>query len=215
MTADARLNRKEHWETVYRSKRPTEVSWYQAEAELSVRLIQEVVPDRTAPIIDVGGGASVLASQLSATGYSSITVLDLAASAIAAAQSRLESQSADIRWIEADILEAVLPHAAYSFWHDRAVFHFLTDPDARAAYVTQVRHAVVPSGYVLVATFAEDGPTRCSGLDVVRYSPSTLHAEFGSGFAYVAAHREEHRTPTGAIQAFTYCLCRREVRGAQ
>lgn len=209
MSADARVNRKQHWETVYRTKRPTEVSWYQAEADLSARLIQEMVPDRTSAIIDVGGGASVLASQLSAAGYSSITVLDLASAAIEAARSRLGSGAAGIRWVEADILDTELPHAGYDMWHDRAVFHFLTDPAARAAYIAQVRHAVRPSGYVLVATFAEDGPTRCSGLDVARYSPSALHAEFGSGFEQVAAHREEHRTPTGAIQAFTYCLCRR------
>lgn len=210
------MNRKQHWEAVYRTRRPTEVSWYQAEADLSARLIQEVVPDRSAPIIDVGGGASVLVSQLDAVGYINLTVLDLSGAAISAAQTRLGSRSDRIRWIEADILEAKLASAGYRFWHDRAVFHFLTDPADRSTYVVQVRRAVPPGGHVLLATFAEDGPTRCSGLDVMCYSVAALHAELGPGFVYVAAHREEHRTPSGNVQAFTYCLCRREepARGA-
>ena len=203
------MNRKEHWEAVYRTNRPTEVSWYQVEADLSARLIQEVAPDRSVPLIDIGGGASVLVSQLEAKGYSNLTVLDLSGAAIAAAQATLGSRAARIRWIEADILEAQLPDSGYGVWHDRAAFHFLTEPSARATYVAQVRRAVRPGGHVLVATFAEDGPTRCSGLDVMRYSPEALHAEFGAGFLFVTARREEHRTPTGRIQAFTYCLCRR------
>lgn len=203
------MNHKDHWDTIYRTKRPTEVSWYQAEADLSARLIREVVPDRSAPIIDVGGGASVLVSQLDAAGYDHLTVLDISGAAIAAARATLGPRAPRVRWIEADILEAPLPAAGYRLWHDRAVFHFLTDPAARSAYVAQVRRAVPPHGHVLVATFAEDGPTHCSGLAVMRYSPAALHAEFGAGFAYVEAHREEHRTPAGSLQAFTYCLCRR------
>jgi SAM-dependent methyltransferase len=207
------VNRKEHWEAVYRTKRPTELSWYQAEAELSARLIQEVVPGRSASIIDVGGGASVLVSQLDAVGYTNLTVLDLSGMAIAVAQAKLGPRADRIRWIEADILEAKLASGGYRFWHDRAVFHFLTGPAARSIYVTQARRAVPPGGHVLVATFAEDGPTRCSGLEVMRYSPAALHAEFADGFAYVAAHREEHRTPSGSVQAFTYCLYRRVGSG--
>ena len=203
------MDRKEHWETVYRTKRPTEVSWYQVEADLSARLIQEAAPDRRVPIIDVGGGASVLVSQLQIAGYQDLTVLDLSGVAIAAAKSRLGSGAATIHWLEADILKAVLPAGAYEVWHDRAVFHFLTDPGERRRYVEQVRQGVPPEGFVLVATFADDGPTRCSGLEVMRYSPDALHAEFGSGFQFVKAEREEHRTPSCAIQAFTYCLCRR------
>ncbi|NOT06960.1 MAG: class I SAM-dependent methyltransferase [Gemmatimonadales bacterium] len=205
------MDRKEHWEAVYRSKRPTEVSWYQVEADLSARLIQDVVPDRAATIIDVGGGASVLISQLDAAGYTDLTVLDLSGAAIAAARAALGPRADRIQWLEDDILEADLVPNGYHFWHDRAVFHFLTDPGARSAYVEQVRRAVPSGGFVLVATFAEDGPSRCSGLDVMRYSPTSLHAEFGHGFVYVAAHREEHRTPSGGLQAFTYCLCRREA----
>jgi SAM-dependent methyltransferase len=203
------MNRKEHWETVYRTKRPTEVSWYQEEAALSARMIREVTPERSVAIIDVGGGASVLVSQLASAGYRDLTVLDLSGAAIAAARAALGPRAELVHWIEADILEAQLPAAGYGVWHDRAVFHFLTEPAARATYVEQVRRAVAPGGHVLVATFAEDGPTRCSGLDVIRYSPASLHAEFGAGFSYVKAEREEHRTPSGSMQAFTYCLCRR------
>ena len=202
--------RKAHWETVYHTKRPDEVSWFQAEAELSLRLIKELVTDRSAPIIDAGGGASVLASQLSAAGYRDLTVLDLSAAAIAASQASIGSHAANIRWIEADVLDAELPPAHYYCWHDRAAFHFLTKSVERATYVAQARRALAPGGYLLVATFAEDGPTRCSGLDVVRYSPSALHAEFGVGFSFVGAHREEHQTPSGSLQAFTYCVCRRD-----
>ena len=203
-------DRKDHWETVYRTKRPDEVSWFQAEAELSLRLIEEFVTDRAAPIVDVGGGASVLVSQLNAAGYRDLTVLDLSAAAIAASQARMGARGASIHWMEADILDAELPSARYQCWHDRAAFHFLTEPAARARYVAQARQALAPGGYLLVATFAEDGPRRCSGLDVVRYSPAVLHAEFGAGFSFVGAHREEHQTPTGRLQAFTYCVCRRD-----
>lgn len=204
------MDRKEHWETVYRTKLPADLSWFQERANLAVRIIGEVVPDHSLPIIDVGGGASVLVSQLDAAGYTNLTVLDLSAAALTVAKATLRARASRIHWIEADILDAKLPRGGYRFWHDRAVFHFLTDAELRTRYARQVRHAVAPGGHVLIATFAEDGPTRCSGLDVVRYSPMALHAALGPGFVFVAAHREEHRTPSGAIQAFTLCLCRRE-----
>jgi SAM-dependent methyltransferase len=207
---EVRVDRKEHWESVYQSTQPTAVSWYQARAELSARIIPQVVRDHAAPIIDVGGGASVLTSQLYAAGYTDLTVLDLSGSAITAAKSTLGANASRVHWIEADILTADLPPACYQFWHDRAVFHFLTDAAERSVYGQQVRHAVRPGGHVLIATFAEDGPTRCSGLDVVRYSASALAAELGPGLAFVASRREEHQTPSGAAQAFTYCIFRRE-----
>jgi SAM-dependent methyltransferase len=203
------MDLREHWDAVYRRRVPTEVSWYQAEADLSARTVREFVPDHGAPVIDIGGGASVLVSQLDQAGYTNLTVLDISGAALTAARMRLGAAAGRVRWVEANILEAPLPSAGYQFWHDRAVFHFLVDPAARATYVAQARRAVAPGGLLLVATFAEDGPTRCSGLEVRRYSPEALHAEFGQGFAFVTAHREEHRTPSGAMQAFTYCLCRR------
>lgn len=204
MTLDPRA----HWERVYRTNDPTRVSWYQTEAAVSLRLVQKYVPSLTAPIIDVGGGASVLVAQLHAAGYSDLTVLDLSAAALAEARRRLGSAAEDITWIEADLLSAdLLPHR-YALWHDRAVFHFLTDPSDRARYIAQARSAVVPGGLVLIATFAEDGPTRCSGLDVRRYSAESLLAELGEGFALVTTEREAHVTPGGQTQAFRYCLFR-------
>jgi SAM-dependent methyltransferase len=202
------MDRKSHWEAVYSSKGPSEASWYQPEARLSMRWIQQLAPDLAAPIIDVGGGASVLVDQLLAAGYINMTVLDLVGAALQRTQRRLGEAARRVRWIEGDVLSAALPPKRFAFWHDRAVFHFLTDPVDRVRYVAQLRSALEPGGYVLIATFAADGPTRCSGLDVARYTPSELHAQLGTGFELVAEEREEHRTPTRAQQAFTYCICR-------
>jgi SAM-dependent methyltransferase len=201
-------DQKAHWEHVYRTKRPTEVSWYQPEPLLSLELIRRAVPAPSARIIDVGGGASTLADGLLHAGYSNITVLDLSATALAESRGRLGDSAARVQWLEDDVLNATLPEAAYDLWHDRAVFHFLTNADDRAAYVAQVRRAVRPGGYVLVATFAEDGPLTCSGLPVARYSPETLHHEFDGGFELVENVREHHVTPGGSTQSFLYCLCR-------
>lgn len=204
---------KRHWEDVYGAKKPTEVSWYQPHARRSLSLIQRVAPDRSSPIIDVGGGASTLVDDLLAAGYRDVTVLDLSGAALAAARARLGPDAERVRWLDVDLLGFEFPEAAYAVWHDRAVFHFLTDPGARARYVAQVRRAVRPGGFVLVATFATDGPERCSGLEVERYSPESLHAEFGTPFQLTASEREEHATPQGAKQTFIYCLCRVKSTG--
>jgi SAM-dependent methyltransferase len=198
----------EHWERIYRSKDPTQVSWYQPEARLSLDLIRRVAPDLSAPIIDVGGGASTLVDGLLAAGYRHLTVLDLSPTALALARQRLEARAALVTWLSADVRDVPLPAGGYAVWHDRAVFHFLTDPEARTQYVGQARRAVRSGGYALVASFAPDGPARCSGLDVVRYSPDTMHAEFGAGFRLLDSVREDHHTPSGSTQAFVYCLCR-------
>lgn len=203
------MDGKAHWQRVYDTKAPDAVSWFQPTAERSLALIRRVLPGATSgPIIDVGGGASVLVDDLLDAGYGDVTVLDLAGSALATAQARLGTRAAAVRWLEADVRTAALPAHHYAVWHDRAVFHFLTDAADRAAYVRQVQHAVRPGGYVLVATFAEDGPTKCSGLPVARYSAEQLHGEFGGEFTLLASEREEHPTPTGAVQGFIYCLCR-------
>ena len=205
------MDRSEHWENVYRTKGPDQVSWFQAEALLSRSLIEGAVPNREARIIDVGAGASRLVDGLLAAGYRAITVADVSERALEVARERLgASVAAGVQWEHANILAIPFPPGGFDVWHDRAVFHFLTSPAERALYVAQVRRAVRSGGLVLVATFAEDGPTRCSGLDVVRYSPTALHGEFGSGFRLLASHRELHTTPTGQTQAFTYCLCRFE-----
>lgn len=208
------MDSKEHWEEIYKAKRATEVSWFQREARLSLQLIREAAPDRTSRIIDVGGGASTLIDGLVAAGYDSLTVLDLSSAALAQARARLGDAGKDVAWVEADILAVQFPPGAFDVWHDRAVFHFLTNPVDRERYVQQVRRAVRPGGYVLVATFAADGPTRCSGLDVARYSPEQLHGEFGTAFRLVRSAREDHVTPRGVHQAFTYCLCRYDPHAA-
>ena len=204
------MDAKAHWETVYETKAADEVSWYQPSAARSLALIREVAPDHDSPILDVGAGASVLVDELVDAGYTDVSVLDIAGPALEVARIRLGRAAQQVRWIEADVLSVALPEAGYAVWHDRAVFHFLTTPDEREAYVSQVRRAVRPGGYVLVATFAGDGPARCSGLDVRRYSPSSLHAEFGDAFRLLLDQREEHHAPSGAPQAFIYCLCRLE-----
>lgn len=202
------MSGKEHWEQVYESKSPQAVSWFQPQAEISLRLIRQATPGEAA-VIDVGGGASTLVDSLLDAGYRRPTVLDLAGSALSAARQRLGARAADVEWIEANILQAPLPRHAYDVWHDRAVFHFLTAAADRAAYVRQVLHAVRPGGHVIVASFAEDGPEKCSGLPVVRYHPDELHAEFGAPFALLHHERETHLTPAGGSQEFVYCFCRR------
>jgi SAM-dependent methyltransferase len=206
------MDPRDHWQGVYETKKPTEVSWYQATATLSLNLIQRVAPDRSAAIIDVGAGASTLVDGLLAAGYTNLTVLDVSAAALAEAATRLGPSAGRVIWREADVLGAALPALAYDVWHDRAVFHFLVDAADRARYVDQVRAAVREGGHVLVATFAEDGPKKCSGLDVVRYAPEGLHQQFGPDFQLVQTAREEHHTPTGATQPFIYCLCRMTTR---
>jgi SAM-dependent methyltransferase len=204
------MDPKSHWETIYRTKDVHEVSWFQPEARRSLDLIMRVCPDRSAPIIDVGAGASVLVDNLLAAGYQDLSVLDLSEAAQGISRDRLGTDSAKVKWIRADVLRAQFDERAYAVWHDRAVFHFLTDATDRQAYVEQVRRAVSPGGHVLVATFAEDGPEYCSGLPVVRYSAEGLHSEFGTDFQLVRSEHEDHRTPGGAEQSFLYCLCRRE-----
>jgi len=206
------MDRKSHWEQIYRNKLPTQVSWYQLHALRSLELIRRVSPPPDGAIIDVGGLASTLIDDLLDTGYHDLTVLDLSAAALAVARARLGTRANTVRWVEADVLSASLPKTGYSVWHDRAAFHFLTAPADRARYVAQVRQAVRPGGFVLVATFADDGPTRCSGLEVTRYSREALHAEFGAPFQLIASEREEHVTPGGVRQAFIYCLCRVDGR---
>lgn len=201
------MDRQKHWETVYRKRRSDEVSWYQPHAGLSVELITSSVP-LDAPILDVGGGASMLVDDLLREGYRDITVLDLAHSALQTTKHRIGADVRYVSFITGDITTETLPGSSIALWHDRAVFHFLTDPDDRQRYLEQVHRCVKPGGLVLVATFAEDGPTRCSGLKVARYSPRQLHATFGSDFELLESRREEHKTPTGVTQAFTYCLCR-------
>jgi len=203
------MRSKNHWEKVYSNMAANAVSWFQPHADLSVNLIKATGVGQGAAIIDVGGGASTLVDDLLANGYTNLSVLDLSSSALAAARNRLDAKASDVRWIEADVNNANLPARHFDVWHDRAVFHFLTSPDDRAAYVQTVFDSVKPGGHVIVATFAEDGPDQCSGLPVVRYRADELHAEFGEAFSLLRHEKETHHTPTGTVQQFVYCYCRR------
>lgn len=205
---------RQHWQQVYSSKPADAVSWFQPRAETSFALIEAAGLAPDAPIIDVGGGASVLVDELLAAGHRRLAVLDLSTAALEVARHRLGARAADVDWIEADILEADLPRSHYALWHDRAVFHFLTSAAERAAYRARLQHALAPDGQLVVATFAEDGPTRCSGLPVARYSLAALQAEFADGFAPVTDRHEIHHTPGGGEQRFVYAHFRR-IPGAR
>jgi SAM-dependent methyltransferase len=199
-----------HWEKIYRNKPADAVSWYRAHLETSLALIERTATGRSAAVIDVGGGESTLVDDLLAGGYQNLTVLDISQIAIEATKQRLGAASERVRWIVGDITKVALEPAAYEVWHDRAVFHFLTAIDERAAYVRQVARAVKPGGHVIVSTFGPEGPEKCSGLDVVRYDPDSLHNEFGAHFRLLESSKELHRTPFGTDQQFLYCLCRVE-----
>jgi SAM-dependent methyltransferase len=202
------VDAKSHWEHVYRTRNPREVSWFQPTPALSLELIERLAPSRGSAIIDVGAGASTLADNLLAAGYRHVTALDISAAALELLRQRLGNNAALIDWREADILTDDIGSTAYDLWHDRAVFHFLTGAPDRARYVERVRRALRPSGHVVVATFADDGPTRCSGLDAMRYTASALGDVLGDGFQLVEERRESHRTPAGVQQSFIYAAFR-------
>ncbi len=198
---------KQHWEEVYSTKPSTGVSWYAPHLVHSIQLIERAAPDRDARIIDVGGGAGTLVDDLLERGYRSLTVLDLSEEALRVARARLGARASEVVWLPADATTAELPAAHYDVWHDRAVFHFLTDSGDRRRYVENVLRAVRPGGHVIVATFGTEGPERCSGLDVVRYDAEGIHREFGSLFRKVDSVHEVHATPWGSEQEFVYCYC--------
>ena len=199
-----------HWDTVYRTKAPDAVSWYRQHLETSIDLIGRVAPGSSASIIDVGGGESTLVDDLIAKGFRNITVLDISPTAIEVARKRIGDLAQQVTWIAGDITQAVLPTHRYDVWHDRAVFHFLTTQEERMAYVQRVAKSVKPGGHVIVATFGPEGPTQCSGLEVVRYDAQSLHAQFGRDFRLMESATEFHQTPFGTTQQFLYCLCRVE-----
>lgn len=203
------MDSKTHWENIYETEAPTQVSWYQEHAQLSLRFIRNTGAQKTGHIIDIGGGASTLVDDLLLAGFQRLSVLDVSGTALQLARQRLGVRAKDVQWIEADITQVDLPEQAYDVWHDRAVFHFLTRPADRRCYIDLVRSAVRTGGHVIVATFAPDGPDRCSGLDVARYSPESLHGEFGEGFEMRDSACEIHHTPFGKEQKFIYCYCRK------
>ncbi len=206
------MDTRTHWEKIYTTKAPDQVSWYRPHLETSIDLIERSISDRSAPIIDIGGGESTLVDDLLARGFQNVTVLDVSQVAIDATKQRLQQVAGRVHWVTADITRVQLHPAAYDVWHDRAVFHFLTAPEQRAAYVRQVTRSVKAGGHVIVSTFGPEGPTKCSGLDVVRYDAESLHEEFGTRFRLVESSKELHETPFGTTQQFLYCYCRVEAK---
>jgi len=202
------VDTKTHWEKVYSTKAPDAVSWYRTHLETSLALIERAVDARSASIIDVGGGESTLVDDLLLRGYQNITIFDVSQTAIDLTKSRLGLAAEQVRWLVADITEIELEPRAYNLWHDRAVFHFLTAPEQRTAYIRQVARSVRPGGHVIVSTFGPEGPTKCSGLEVMRYDAESLHREFGIRFRLIESSQELHQTPFGATQQFLYCYCR-------
>lgn len=207
------MSMQAHWEGVYGTKAPTEVSWFRPHLDTSLSLIGRAVGAGVgtgASVIDVGGGESTLVDDLLGLGWEDVTVLDISRVAIEHTRQRLGPKATKVKWLTGDITEVNLPVRAYDLWHDRAVFHFLTEPHQRLAYVRQVAAAVKPGGHVIVGAFGAEGPRKCSGLDVVRYDAESLHAEFGGGFRLMESSHELHRTPFGTTQQFLYCYCRVE-----
>ena len=197
------MSRQEHWNQVYRTKATDNVSWYQHRPEVSLSLIAASGIDRNAGIIDVGGGASVLVDCLLDSGYSRLGVLDVSAVALAHSRARLGHQAAVIEWFESDVTAFNPPHR-YGLWHDRAVFHFLTLAEERSNYLASLRNSLRPGGSVIIATFALDGPAKCSGLDVVRYDERSMLAELGTEFQLLEIRNEAHLTPWQSEQRFIY-----------
>jgi SAM-dependent methyltransferase len=198
---------EEHWEGVFTSKAADQVSWYRPHLEISLDLIERRAPERSAAIIDVGAGESTLVDDLLARGYRDLTVLDVSHTAIEATRERLGSAADWVRWIVSDITRADLAPGSFDVWHDRAVFHFLTDPEERRLYVDLVLRSVKRGGHVIVSTFGPQGPMKCSGLEVMRYDAEALHGEFGKRFRIEESTEELHRTPWGTAQQFVYCCC--------
>lgn len=196
--------RKDHWERIYRKQSPSEVGWYQPYPAKSLKLINDACADTRCRIIDVGGGASMLAKHLLDQGYRKLTVLDISANSIEKAKSQFGADCSRVKWIEADITKYRLSEQ-YDLWHDRAVFHFLTKIEDRKSYLNALNLSLKPNGHLIMATFGLDAPPKCSGLSVVRYSPQTLQNELGDNFSLAESLTDKHVTPSGVAQNFIFC----------
>jgi 2-polyprenyl-3-methyl-5-hydroxy-6-metoxy-1,4-benzoquinol methylase len=196
---------QDHWQHIYQTKSPVETSWFEPRLQTSLDWISEAAPDRSASIIDVGGGESTLSDDLLAMHYRSLTVLDIAEAAITKSRNRLGAAAEKINWLVGNVIEVALPPRAYDVWHDRAVFHFLTEPDQRLAYVRQLSSSLKTGGHVVIATFGPQGPEKCSGLVTMRYNAESLQRELGQDFRLVRSSVVEHHTPFGTAQQFIYC----------
>jgi len=196
------MDARSHWEQVHATKRPEQVSWFRPHLERSLELIERAAPDRLASIMDVGGGQSTLVDDLLGLGYEKITVLDISQTALDASKKRVGRSGPAVRWICGDVTEVELPEGVFDVWHDRAVFHFLTEAGQRRSYVEGVKRALKAGGSLIVSTFGPSGPERCSGLAAMRYDAPALGSEFGDRFRLVESSLDLHETPSGAVQQF-------------
>ncbi|MEX0898809.1 MAG: class I SAM-dependent methyltransferase [Steroidobacteraceae bacterium] len=203
------MNRQDHWNQVYREKGPQKLSWFQRRPELSLAIIESSGIEKDAGVIDVGGGTSALVDSLLDGGYQRIAVLDISGAALDQSRSRLGTRADAVEWYEADVTTFEPPHR-FGLWHDRAVFHFLTESEDRRAYVATLRRTLQPDGTVVISTFAIDGPPKCSGLEVVRYDADSMCAELGAEFQLQEVRREIHVTPWQTEQRFIYFRLQRQ-----
>lgn len=199
---------KAHWELIHQTDRFAQLGWLQEEPTMSIDLILRATKDSRAGIIDIGGGGSSLVGALIREGFSNVTVLDASDRALARNGHGVDADAPNVKWIDADVLTAAFPGAAYDVWHDRTVFHFLTAAADRARYVAQMCLALRSGGHAVIATYAEDGPEQCSGLRVARYSPDALSRELGESFELVESAREQHVSASGSRRSFVYCMFR-------
>lgn len=199
------MERQSHWENVHSAKKPDEVTWYQEHLMQSRELIRGTGLPHSARLVDIGAGSSTLVDDLLEEGYSDLTVVDISEAALQMARDRLETIPGTVVWLQGDITELQLPENRYDLWHDRAVFHFLTHPDDRKAYLANMNRSLKPGGHLVMATFSLSGPRKCSGLDIVRYDPDSLAEEIGPGYSLARSVEEVHRAQSGMTQDFIYC----------
>jgi ubiquinone/menaquinone biosynthesis C-methylase UbiE len=203
------MDRQAHWENVYREKAATTVSWYRPHLEVSLELIERLAESKRAAILDIGGGASTLVDDLLDAGFEDVSVLDIAEGALGVSQQRLGERGKQVKWFAADFLNAELEAHCYDVCHDRAVFHFLQTAEDKTAYFAQAARILRPDGCLILATFALDGPERCSGLEVSRYDEAVLEKVIEDRFEIVESRRDSHHTPAGKVQEMMYFVLRR------
>ena len=209
------MDSKEHWENVYTTRQPHEVGWYEPHLRTSLDWIRDLALPKDARILDVGGGACTLVDDLLADGYSRVTVLDLSAAALATVQTRLGRNAARVAWREGDVTSIELPAEAFDLWHDRAVLHFLVEPDGRRKYAEQLCKTLKPGGRAIIGVFSPEAPPRCSGLPVERYTVAAMQALLGNDFTLERQAQELHVTPGGTEQMYLYCQFRRTANLVQ
>ncbi len=206
------MNQKDHWERVYSNNPTDQMGWYEPHLQTSLGLIRELNLAADAPMIDVGGGASTLVDDLLDAGYRSISVLDISEKALSSARARLGRRAQQITWLDGDITLAPLPRDYYELWHDRAVFHFLTEHEEQQKYRDNLLNALKPGRHLIIGVFAPEAPPKCSGLPVQRYDPEQLAQTLGEGFELKSHCKELHLTPDGTEQVYLYCSFRRVSR---